>query len=138
MIGKLNHIGIAVESLAQARDFYEQVLGLPGGEIEEVPEQQVRVLFFTCGDTRIELLEPTSPDSPIARALATRGPGVHHLAYEPDDLPAERARLRERGGRVVAEQPRRGAHGTLIAFVHPKESGKVLTELTQPLGSHEA
>ncbi len=132
MIRKLNHVGIAVESIAAARGFYEDVLGLPFEGMEEVPDQKVRVAFFRCGEVRIELLEPLSPDSPIAKALESRGPGVHHLAFETEDIDAELARLNEQGVRLVDSSPRAGAHHTRIAFLHPKASGKVLTELTQP------
>lgn len=132
MIRKVNHIGIAVESIAQARPFYEQTLGLECLGEEEVADQKVRVAFFACGELRIELLEPTSPDSPVAKALAARGPGVHHVAYETDDLAAELARLKAQGVSLIDQQPRRGAHHTQIAFLHPRDTGKVLTELTQP------
>ena len=131
MIRKINHIGIAVHSIDEARPFYEEVLGLAFEGMEEVAEQKVRVAFFACGELRIELLEPTSDDSPISRALASRGPGVHHLAYEADDIEAELQGMKDRGVRLVDETPRRGAHGTRIAFLHPKASGRVLTELTQ-------
>lgn len=131
MISKLNHIGIAVQSIEEARPLYEQALGLPFQGIEEVPSQKVRVAFFGCGEVRIELLEPTAVDSPIAVALAKRGPGLHHLAYETDDIEVELARLSEQGVRLIDESPRPGAHGTRIAFLHPKGTGKVLTELTQ-------
>lgn len=132
MINKINHIGIAVESIEQARPFYEQTLGLPFLGSEEVVDQKVRVAFFACGEVRIELLEPTSPESPVAKALQARGPGVHHIAYETDDIAGELERLKGRGVGLVDQQPRRGAHQTLIAFLHPRDSGKVLTELTQP------
>jgi methylmalonyl-CoA/ethylmalonyl-CoA epimerase len=131
MIRKINHIGIAVESIEAARPLYEQTLGLTYSGIEEVPDQKVRVAFFACGQVRIELLEPTAPDSPVARALQERGPGVHHIAYDTDDIVRELARAKERGVRLIDAVPRRGAHGTLIAFLHPKDTGKVLTELTQ-------
>ncbi len=131
MIRKLNHIGIAVASIEAARPLYEQQLGLTFEGAEIVAEQKVRVAFFQCGDVRIELLEPTAPDSPVAAFLDRRGPGVHHLAYETDDIEADLARLEQEGVRLIDRVPRKGAHGTRIAFAHPRATGGVLTELTQ-------
>jgi methylmalonyl-CoA/ethylmalonyl-CoA epimerase len=134
----INHIGIAVRSIDAHRAFYETVLGARFAGIEEVPSQKVKVGFFLVGpegnEVRIELLEPTSADSPIAGFLEKRGEGVHHLAYTVDDLPARLAALREHGYRLVDEVPREGAHQTKIAFLHPKSSHGVLTELCEPQG----
>jgi len=131
MTGKINHIGIAVADLESAIPFYRDILGMEFEGAEEVPEQKVRVGFFRIGESRIELLEPTSDDSPVAKFLAKNGQGVHHIAYEVPDLPAALSVLRERGVRLIDEQPRQGAHGTRIAFLHPKASEGVLTELCQ-------
>ncbi len=137
MIRKIDHIGVAVQDLAEAKRFYGEVLGLePEGE-EEVPDQKVRVAFFRCGEVRIELLEPTSEDSPVAKAIAKRGPGVHHIAYRTDDVAANLEELAGKGVRLVDRAPRPGAHGKQIAFLHPKSTFGVLTELTQVPGGAE-
>ncbi len=127
----IDHIGIAVESIEKARAFYEKTLGLPFGGIEEVPDQGVRVAFFQAGETRIELLEPASPESAVGRFLQKRGPGIHHLAFRVDDLEGRLASLRAEGIRLIDEKPRTGAHGTRIAFLHPKDTGGVLAELCE-------
>ncbi|MCK4342494.1 MAG: methylmalonyl-CoA epimerase [Phycisphaerae bacterium] len=129
---KIDHFGIAVQSIEEASRFYRDALGLEPGGIEEVPEQKVRVAFFPLGEVRIELLEPTAADSPIARFLEKRGPGLHHVAYLVDDLPATLAALKSAGVRLIDETPRAGAHGMKIAFAHPKSTAGVLTEFCQP------
>ncbi|AMV73906.1 methylmalonyl-CoA epimerase [Desulfuromonas carbonis] len=131
MTGKINHIGIAVKSLEASLPFYRDILGMKFEGTEEVAEQKVRVAFLAVGESRIELLEPTAEDSPVARFLEKNGEGIHHLAYQVEDLAAALARLKEQGVRLVDEVPRRGAHGTRIAFLHPKASGGVLTELCE-------
>jgi len=131
LIRGVDHLGIAVRSIAEGRRFYE-ALGLAVEAIEEVPGDQVRVAMIPCGATRIELLEPTSPESPIARFLERRGPGLHHLCLATDDLGADDARLREAGYQVLRPEPTRGAGGCWIQFVHPKSTGGVLVELSQP------
>jgi methylmalonyl-CoA/ethylmalonyl-CoA epimerase len=131
MVKSINHIGIAVRSIAERRGFYEQVLGARFEGIEEVADQKVRVAFFQVGEVRLELLEATAPDSPVAAFIAKRGEGVHHLAFAVDDLPARLAELRTGGIKLIDQSPRRGAHGTEIAFLHPSASGGVLTELCQ-------
>ncbi len=130
-VKKINHIGIAVESIAEVVKFYKESLGLSVEGEEEVTEQKVKVVFLPLGETRLELLEPTAEDSPVKKFLETKGPGVHHLAFDVDDIEAELARLKEQGARLIDEKPRRGAHGTKIAFIHPKESKGVLVELTE-------
>ncbi len=127
----IDHIGIAVESIEKARAFYEEVLGLPFGGIEDVPDQRVRVAFFLAGETRIELLEPTSPESAVGRFLQKRGPGIHHLAFRVKNLEERLASLKEEGVRLIDEKPRKGAHGTRIAFLHPKDTGGVLAEFCE-------
>jgi LAO/AO transport system kinase len=136
----VNHIGIAVRSLAAARPFYEGTLGARYEGEEDVPEQRVRVAFYALGDgpdgtVRLEILEPTSPDSPIAQFIEKRGEGLHHVAYTVHDIAARLAALKAGGVRMIDESPRIGAHGTKIAFVHPKSSLGVLTELCEP-GPH--
>jgi len=135
MTSKINHVGIAVKSLAASIPFYRDVLGMAFEGTEEVVEQKVRVAFLAIGESRVELLEPTAADSPVARFLEKNGEGVHHIAYQVEDLAGALARLKVQGVRLVDESPRRGAHGTQIAFLHPKASGGVLTELCEP-GSH--
>ena len=131
MIRKINHIGIAVGSLEDHIPFYRDVLGLSFKGIETVAEQKVRVAMFGVGEVNIELLEPTSPESPIAGFLDKKGEGMHHVAYEVDDIEAQIGTVRQRGLQMIDERPRAGAHGARVAFLHPKSSGRVLTELTQ-------
>jgi methylmalonyl-CoA/ethylmalonyl-CoA epimerase len=125
----IDHIGIAVHSIADRRDFYEHLLGAEFESVEEVPTQKVRVAFFKVGEVRLELLEPTDSSSTIATFLEKRGEGLHHLAYRVDDIKQRLAELKADGVRLIDEAPRGGAHGTRIAFLHPKSSGGVLTEL---------
>jgi len=132
MLTRIDHIGIAVKSLNDALPFYRDNLGMAFLGIEEVAEQKVRVAMLQVGESKIELLEPTSDDSPVAKFLEKNGPGIHHLAYEVADIEAAIAKLVADGARMIDERPRSGAHGTRIAFVHPKSSGGVLTELCQP------
>lgn len=129
MINKIDHLGIAVRSIAEARTFYENVLGLACERIEEVASQKVRTAFFRAGDTHIELLEPTAPDSPIARFLDKNGEGIHHIGYLSDGLEQELERARENGIKLINEEPVTGAGGKRIAFLHPKSTHGVLTEI---------
>lgn len=128
----INHIGIAVKSIEEQRSFYEDILGAEFEAIEEVPSQKVKVGFFKVGDVRLELLEPTDPTSSVASFLEKRGEGLHHVAYTVDDIEQRLAELKTGGVRLIDEAPRPGAHHTRIAFVHPKSSGSVLTELCEP------
>lgn len=129
----LDHLGIAVASIAEARSFYEGVLGATFEGEEVVAEQKVRVAFFrlesAAGALRWELLEPTEPDSPIAKFLAKRGPGLHHAAYAVDDVAASLAVAEAAGLRLIDRTARRGAHGAEIAFLHPSSTGGMLIEL---------
>jgi methylmalonyl-CoA epimerase len=127
----LDHIGIAVGDLAQALAFYRDALGLEVEPPEEVPSQRVRAHFVPVGEATLELLEPTAPDSPIAKFIEKRGPGVHHVTLRVDDLHEALGRLRARGVRLIDEAPREGAEGALIAFVHPASTHGVLVELKQ-------
>jgi len=131
---KIDHIGIATDGIDQAASFYRDSLGLSIEEIEEVPSQKVRVAMLPVGESRIELLEPTSEDSPISKFLAKRGPGIHHIAVQVDDIEAALRDLKARGARLIDEQPRTGAGGCLVAFIHPSSTGGVLLELVQPGG----
>lgn len=131
MTKKINHIGIAVKNIETSTPFYRDVLGMNFEGTEEVAEQKVRVAFLQIGESRIELLEPTAPDSPVAKFLEKNGEGIHHIAYEVDNLEATLAELLAKGVRLIDQTPRKGAHGASIAFVHPKASGGVLTEICQ-------
>ena len=131
MLQKINHIGIAVQSLDETLPFYRDGLKMPFCGIEEVADQKVRVAMLGIGESKIELLEPTSPDSPISKFLDKNGPGIHHIAYEVDDVAQAIEQMIAEGARMVDQVPRDGAHGTRIAFVHPKSSYGVLTELCQ-------
>lgn len=132
----LNHIGIAVRSLAEHQEYYERVLGATFEGTEDVPSQKVRVAFYRIGapesGVRLELLEPTSPDSAVARFIEQRGEGVHHVAYTVTDIEERLRELGDAGVRRIDETPRPGAHGMRIAFLHPKSTGGVLTELCEP------
>jgi methylmalonyl-CoA/ethylmalonyl-CoA epimerase len=129
----LDHIGIAVGDLAQALAFYRDALGLEIEPPEEVASQRVRAHFVPVGEAALELLEPTAPDSPIAKYIEKRGPGVHHITLRVDDISEALARLKARGVRLIDESPRAGAEGALIAFVHPASTHGVLVELKQRL-----
>ncbi len=130
-VKKIDHIGIAVESLDDALVFYRDALGLESLGVEEVPSQKVRVAMFKVGESKIELLEPTSPDSPIAAFLEKKGQGIHHIAYSVSDASGAVSELLEKEVQMIDKEPRPGAGGAKIAFVHPKSSGRVLTELCQ-------
>lgn len=128
----LHHVAIVVPSIADARAVYVDQLGMaPQGDVEYVPDQRVNVLVVVAGSQRIELVEPASEDSPVTKFLEKRGGGLHHLAYRVDDLEATLASLKEQGVRLIDEAPRPGAHGTRIAFLHPKATHGVLTELVE-------
>ncbi len=130
---KVEHIGIAVADLAEANALYERLLGVPPYKEETVETEGVRTSFFRTGPTKIELLEATRPDSPIARFLEKRGPGIHHVAFEVRDIRAEMERLRAEGFQLLNDEPRRGADNKLVCFVHPKSAGGVLVELCQSI-----
>ena len=128
MIKKIDHLGFAVRSIETARAFYEGVLGLVCEKEEVVASQKVRTAFFSVGDIHIELLEPTSDDSPIARFLDKNGEGFHHIAYRTDDISGQLETAREQGCRLINETPIVGAAGKEVAFLHPKSTMGVLTE----------
>ena len=132
----INHIGIAVKSIDAQRAYYEKVLGATFEGIEEVADQKVKVGFFLVGppggEVRLELLEATAPDSPVAAFIEKRGEGVHHLAFTVDNIQQRLDALKAGGVRLIDEKPRGGAHHTQIAFLHPKSSAGILTELCEP------
>lgn len=130
-ITRIEHLGIAVESIEEALPYYEGVLGLKCYAVEEVKDQKVRTAFFRVGQTKPELLEPTSPESPVAKFLEKRGPGILHLAFCVNDVEKQLATAQAKGVRLIDRQPRRGAEGLDIAFLHPKSTMGVLTELCE-------
>jgi methylmalonyl-CoA epimerase len=130
----IDHIGIAVQNLAESLTFWQSALGVELHGIEEVTEQKVKTAFLPVDDTEIELLEPTSPDSPVARFIEKRGEGLHHIAVRVDDIDAALAELKAKGVQLIDEAPRRGAGGTRIAFVHPKATHGILLELCERTG----
>lgn len=135
MIKKIDHLGIAVKSLDESVKYYETVLGLTCEGREEVHSQKVKTAFFSVGDVHIELLEPTSPDSPIAKFLEKNGEGIHHVAYGTDDIVGQLKKATEGGCKLIHETPVPGAHGKQVAFLHPKSTHGVLTEFCAPARS---
>jgi methylmalonyl-CoA/ethylmalonyl-CoA epimerase len=128
---KINHLGIATKGIDEALKFWEDALGLENVHTEIVEDQKVRVAMLPIGESRIELLEPTSEDSPITKFLEKRGGGIHHIAVEVEDINAALLKLKEQGARLIDESPRVGAEGCLVAFVHPSSANGVLLELVQ-------
>ena len=132
MIKKIDHLGIAVKSLDEAVPYYEKALGLKCEHREEVPSQKVKTAFFSVGEVHIELLEPTDPESPIAKFLEKNGEGIHHLAFGTDDVQAQLQQASQAGVRLIHEKPFEGAGNKLVAFLHPKSTRGVLTEFCMP------
>jgi len=128
---KIDHIGIATNGIKEAAAAYRDALGIQVTETEEVSGQKVRVAMLPIGESRIELLEATSADSPISKFLAKRGPGIHHIALRVEDIRARLADLKSKGARLIDEEPRAGAGGCLVAFIHPSSTGGVLIELVE-------
>ena len=128
---KIDHIGIATNGIEEAAAAYRDALGIQVTETEEVSGQKVRVAMLPIGESRIELLEATSADSPISKFLAKRGPGIHHIALRVEDIRARLADLKSKGARLIDEEPRTGAGGCLVAFIHPSSTGGVLIELVE-------
>jgi len=124
----IEHIGIAVTNLKESIAYYEKVLGLECYAIEEVADQKVKTAFFKVGDTKIELLESTDPEGPIGKFVEKKGPGIHHLAFAMEDVGASLKHAKDQGVRLIDEQPRKGAEGLSIGFLHPKSTHGVLTE----------
>ncbi len=139
---RINHIGLATASMNDALNVFRDGLGLAESGGDFVESDAVRVSFLPLGDSRLELLEPVGKEGPVQKFLANRGPGVHHICLEVDDLAGMLQRLQERGVELIDQQPRRGAHGTLVAFVHPKSANGVLVELVEssslPGGPYQA
>lgn len=133
MMRKLSHVGVAVKNLDSAVSVYKKLFKVDHVETETVEDQKVKIAFFHLGETSIELTEASSSDSPIAKFIEKRGEGVHHLSFEVDDLKAELARLKAEGFQLIDEEPRRGAGGYWIAFLHPKSTNGVLIEISQKI-----
>ena len=131
MKATLDHVGIAISDLESSLEFFRDAIGLELEPPEEVPSQKVRAHFLRTGDATLELLEATAQDSAIGRFLSKRGPGLHHIALRVDDIVAALAELRNRGVRLIDQTPRPGAHGSLVAFLHPSSTHGVLVELKQ-------
>lgn len=127
----IEHIGIAVSNLAAAIDLYEKLFGLKCYNIEEVPDQKVKTAFFKVGETKIELLESTDPESSIGKFIATRGEGIHHIAFAVNDIEKQLKHAEEIGIRLIDARPRKGAEGLDIAFLHPKSTSGVLIEICE-------
>ncbi len=128
---KLSHVGIAIENLADAVGAFSVIFNREPDSREEVADQKVHTAIFSAGKSRVEFLEATAPDSPIAKFIDKRGPGIHHIALQVDDIGAELRRLKAAGIRLIDETPRTGVEGALIAFIHPKSTAGILVELQQ-------
>jgi methylmalonyl-CoA/ethylmalonyl-CoA epimerase len=128
---RIDHIGIAVSNIGDSLRFFRDALGLELDAPEDVPSQRARAHFLQAGEAAVELVEPTAEDSPIAKYIAKRGPGIHHLALRVDDIVAALAELKAKGVRLIDETPRPGAHDSLVAFIHPASTHGVLVELKQ-------
>jgi methylmalonyl-CoA/ethylmalonyl-CoA epimerase len=128
---KIHHIGIATSEIGGAAEMWDDLLGLRADHTEEVAGQKVRVCMLPLGESRLELLEPMSPDSPISKFLEKRGGGIHHIALSVEDIRATLQGLKQKGARLIDEEPRAGAGGCLVAFIHPSSTGGVLLELVQ-------
>jgi len=133
MTGKIEHLGIAVANLDEAEKRYEQLLGVPSYKREEVESEKVMTSFFLSGINKIELLAATSPESAIAKFIEKKGEGIHHVAFDVEDIHAEMQRLKNEGFILLNETPKKGADNKLICFVHPKSTGGVLMELCQEI-----
>jgi methylmalonyl-CoA epimerase len=131
MLKKINHIAIAVNNLEEAAKFYQNVLGLSLSGVEVVTAQKTKVGFFKIGESNIELVQPSEPDSPLAKFLENKGQGIHHICFEVDDIEAEIKALLAKGATMVDQKPRPGAHNSKVAFIHPKSSNGVLIELCE-------
>jgi methylmalonyl-CoA/ethylmalonyl-CoA epimerase len=136
MFGRIDHIGVAVADLEAAIDLHVNVYGLELVHRETVADQGVEAVLLDVGESHIELLAPLGDDTPVGRHLATRGPGLHHVAYRTDDIEAALRSLSGAGVRLIDETPRTGIRGYKVAFLHPSACGGVLTELVQPVGVH--
>jgi len=133
MVNKIEHIGIAVKNMDDANVLFEKMLGVPSYKMEAVESEGVLTSFFQTGNNKIELLEATNPESPIAKFLEKKGEGIHHIAFDVDDIEAEIIRLKKEGFVLINEIPKKGADNKLVVFLHPKNTNGVLVELCQKL-----
>ena len=133
MFKKVEHIGIAVKNFEESNHLFSKLFGKQNYKTESVESEGVNTSFFELGETKIELLEATKPDSPIAKFIEKKGEGIHHIAYEVDDILAEMERLKKEGFRLLNEKPKKGADNKLVCFVHPKSANGVLVELCQEI-----
>ncbi len=139
MLKKINHIAIAVNNIEDTTKFYQDVLGLSLSGVEVVTAQKTKVGFFKIGESNIELVQPSEPDSPLVKFLETKGQGIHHICFEVDDVETEIKALLEKGAKMIDQKSRPGAHNTKVAFLHPKSSSGVLIELCEfPKGHKDA
>jgi methylmalonyl-CoA/ethylmalonyl-CoA epimerase len=136
MLGRIDHIGVAVEDLDAALRLYADTLKMPVVHRETVTEQGVEAILLDVGENHVELLAPLGPDTPVGKFLAKKGPGLHHVAYQVADIEATLSALRAAGTRLIDETPRIGIRGSRVAFVHPASTGGVLTEIVQPAEDH--
>lgn len=133
---RISHLGIACEGLDTPEAMLNRLFGMSREHIEEVADQKVRTAFYPLGESTLEYLESTDPEGPVGKFLEKKGPGIHHLAFEVDDVDAAVKELLDKGVRMIDKAPRKGAHGNRIAFIHPAETGGVLIEVCQPSGEH--
>jgi len=136
VLGRIDHIGVAVEDLDAALKLYADVLKMPVVHRETVTEQGVEAVLLDVGENHVELLAPLGPDTPVGKFLAKKGPGLHHVAYQVSDIEATLAALKAAGTRLIDETPRIGIRNSRVAFVHPASTGSVLTEIVQPAEDH--
>lgn len=136
MLDRIDHVGVAVEDLEGAIALYEGTLGMPLVHRETVAEQGVEAVLLDVGDGHVELLSPLGPDTPVGKFLERKGPGLHHVAYAVPDIEATLARLKENGVELIDSEPRTGIRDSRVAFVHPRSTGNVLTEIVQPAEGH--
>jgi len=132
MLGRIDHIGVATDDLEGALALYEETLGMPVAHRETVEAQGVEAVLLDVGEGHVELLKPLGPDTPVGKYLEKRGPGLHHVAYAVDDIEDVLSRLSEAGVELIDEEPRVGIRGSRVAFVNPKSTGRVLTEIVEP------
>ena len=136
MFSRIDHIGVAVEEIEPAIELYRDSLALEVAHREVVEEQGVEAVLLDVGENHVELLAPLGSDTPVGKFLASKGPGLHHVAYQVTDIDSELDRCREAGLRLIDEQPRRGIRGSRVAFLHPRSTGGVLTEIVEPAAGH--
>jgi len=136
VFSRIDHVGVAVEQIESALELYRDSLELEVAHREVVEEQGVEAVLLDVGESHVELLAPLAPDTPVGKFLAKNGPGLHHVAYQVTDIEATLAKLKHAGLRLIDEQPRTGIRGSRVAFLHPRATGGVLTEIVQPAGGH--